>query len=99
MQKVKKSLSPRRGVINQQHEILDQRNNSYDNIISEKEYNFEYRKKYIKNSNINFLESENYNLREELKNKDREIFSMENQIHELKAVNKTCYDLLSQLDM
>ncbi len=48
---------------------------------------------------INHLEQENRNLKEEIKKRERIIINLENQMSDMKAVNKTCHELLTQINI
>lgn len=96
-QREKRTLSPSRSNFNTD-DNSDAKYNSYDITNSEKKYNMDYREK--NNSFINNnLEQENRTLKEELKKRDRIIINLENQMSDMKAVNKTCHELLSQLNV
>jgi len=96
LQKENKSLSPSRSKFNT-NDNSESKFNSNDVNNNDINYNYEYREK-SQNSGLNNLEPENKRLKEDLKSRDKIIISLENQISELLVLNKTCYDLLGQLN-
>jgi predicted RNase H-like nuclease (RuvC/YqgF family) len=75
--------------------------NSYSNDIlnSDKKSNNDYQEKKNSENLINHLEQENRNLKEEIKKRERIIINLENQMSDMKAVNKTCHELLTQINI
>lgn len=92
----KRSLSPSRSNFNTNDNSVT-KFNSHDRDANAK-YHFEYRDK-SETASIKILKSENINLKEEIKSRDKIIFKLENQKSELQALNKTCHDLLGQLNI
>jgi predicted RNase H-like nuclease (RuvC/YqgF family) len=97
LQKEKKSSSPNRSNFNTYDNSQSKFNSQDANNNTDKNYNYEYKEK-SQNSALNNLEPENKRLKEDLKSRDKIIISLENQIRELLVLNKTCYDLLGQLN-
>lgn len=93
----KKSLSPSRSDLYTNDNSESKYNSNFQENIDRK-YNYDYREKNH-NSALNMIESENKSLREQIKSRDKIIINLESQINELRALNKTCYDLLGQLNI
>lgn len=97
-QNEKRSLTPIRTNLNN-NDYQESKFNSHDPSNSkDKRCNYDYREQN-QNSSINNFEAENKELKEDLKSKNKSIITLENQIIELRALNKTCYDLLGQLNI
>ncbi len=65
---------------------------------SEIKYQYDYGEKSQK-SEIEILQSENKILKEKIKFQENFVIKLENQISEIRALNKTCHDLLGQLNI
>lgn len=96
-QKEKRSLSP--NTLNLP--INDNAEHKYNSNLEENiNRNYHYNDtENNQNSPMTIMESENKSLKEQIKSRDKIIITLENQIIELRALNKTCHDLLGQLNI
>lgn len=93
----KRSISPSRSNF-YSNDKTEYKFNSQDKENTDKKHHYDHREK-TQNLEIHISESENKKMKEELKSRDKTILSLENQIRELRALNKTCYELLGQLNI